>query len=132
MKFSLILIGLSWLLKLTAIRHAAFKARLKERNLIAQIKIADDSRGRIFIFKDGKMSSKSGIHPNPDICMAFKDTSIAVQLLIPPVDYQQQIDAQKEFNLTMTGDDESAYWFAQTIMQTQTIDWKFGITLRMV
>ena len=57
MKFSFILMGLSWLLKLTAMRHADFRARLKEKNLIAQIKIADDSRGRIFIFKAGKINS---------------------------------------------------------------------------
>ena len=129
MKFSFILWGLSWLLKVTAWRHVSFKARLKEKNLIAQIKIADDSRGRIFIFKDGKVTSKAGIHPEPDICLAFKSAEIAVELLIPPVDYQQQIDAQKEFNLTMTGDDADAYWFAQTIMLTQNIDWKFGTTL---
>ena len=129
MKFSLILLGLSWLLKLTAWRHASFRARLKEKDLVAQIKIADDSRGRYFIFKGGKLSSMAGVHSNPDVCLAFKDVDIAVSLLIPPVDYQQQIDAQKEFNLTMTGDDADAYWFAQTIMRTQTIDWKFGITL---
>ena len=129
MRFSLILLGLSWLLQLTALRNASFRARLKQKTLIAQIKIADDSRGRIFTFTDGKIRSKAGIHPDPDICMAFKDISVAVQLLMPPVDYQQQIDAQKEFNLTMTGDDQDTYWFAQTIMQTQTINWKFGKSL---
>ena len=129
MRFSLILLGLSWLLHLTVLRNSSFRARLKQKTLTAQIKIADDSRGRIFTFTDGKIRSKAGIHPDPDICMAFKDISIAVQLLMPPVDYQQQIDAQKEFNLTMAGDDEDAYWFAQTIVQTQTIDWKFGTVL---
>ena len=58
---------------------------MKQKNLIAQIKIADDSHGRIFKFKDGKISSKSGIHPDPDICMAFKDINIAAELLMPPV-----------------------------------------------
>ena len=33
------------------------------------------------------------------------------------------------FNLTMKGNDEDTYWFAQTVMQTQTIDWKFGRSL---
>jgi len=126
MKFYLVLLGLSVLLKVTAIRHASFRSRLKEKNLIAQIKIADDSRGRIFIFQNGKVTSRPGIHRDPDVCMAFKDENIATQLLMPPVDYQQQIDAQKEFNLTMSGSDENTYWFAQTVMKTQTIDWRFG------
>ena len=82
MKFSLILLGLSWLLKLTAWRHASFRARLKEKDLVAQIKIADDSRGRYFIFKGGKLSSMAGVHSNPDVCLAFKDVDIAVSLLI--------------------------------------------------
>ena len=85
MKFYFILLGLSCLLKLTAFRRISFRNRLKQKNLIAQIKIADDSHGRIFKFKDGKISSKSGIHPDPDICMAFKDINIAAELLMPPV-----------------------------------------------
>ncbi len=129
MKFSLILYGLHWLLKITKWRYPAFRVRLKEKNLVAQIRINDESAGRYFIFKDGHVTSKAGIHPDPDICMGFKDVDIAFRLLVPPVDYQQQIDAQKEFNLTMTGSDEDAYWFAQTVMLTQNIGWKYGIDL---
>lgn len=127
MKFSIILFGLYCVLKVTSFFYPSFRKRCKQRNLIAQIKIADDSRGRFFIFSGEKIRSNAGIHDSPDICMAFKDENIAVSLLMPPVNYQQQIDAQKEFNLTMTGGDEDAYWFAQTIMLTQTIHWKFGI-----
>ena len=53
MKFSTILLGLSWLVRFTAWRNPAFKERLKEKNFVAQIKIADNSRGRIFTFEDG-------------------------------------------------------------------------------
>ena len=125
--FSIILLGLDWTLRFTAWRHPAFRARLKEKNFVAQIKIADDRAGRYFRFEDGRLRSTSGVHPNPDVCLAFKSKSIAVKLLIPPVDYQQQIDAQKEFNLTMSGPDELTYWFAQTIMLTQNLHWKFGV-----
>ncbi len=52
MKFSLILSGLNWLLKYTAWRNPVFKARLKEKNFVAQIKIADGSIGRFFSFQD--------------------------------------------------------------------------------
>ncbi len=127
MKFSLILSGLNWLLKYTAWRNPVFKARLKEKNFVAQIKIADGSIGRFFSFQDGKVSSQAVIHHSPEICMSFKSAEIAAQLLMPPVDYQNQIDAQKEFNLTMTGPDELTYWFAQTIMLTQNLHWKYGV-----
>ena len=91
MKFSIILFGLYCVLKVTSFYYPSFRKRCKQRNLIAQIKIADDSRGRFFIFSDKKIKSKAGIHDNPDICMAFKDENIAVSLLMPPVNYQQQI-----------------------------------------
>ncbi len=129
MKFSLILYGLHWLFKITAWRYPAFRARLREKNLVAQIRINDGSAGRYFTFKDGRVTSKVGIHPDPDICMGFKDVDIGFRLLVPPVDYQQQIDAQKEFNLTMAGSDEDAFWFAQTVMLTQNIGWKYGIDM---
>ena len=108
MKFSLILLGLSWLLRYTAWRNPVFRARLKEKNFVAQIKIADDSLGRYFSFQDGKVSSQPVIHHSPEICMSFKSAEIAAQLLMPPVDYQNQIDAQKEFNDLKTGDTSEA------------------------
>ena len=129
MKFSLILLGLDWLIRYTAWRHPTFKARLGEKNFTAQIKIADDTAGRFYTFKDGKFTASSGIHPDPDVCMSFKSEEIANELLMPPVDYQQQIDAQKEFNLKMTGPDELTYWFAQTVMLTQNSHWTYGIDL---
>ena len=72
MKFSLILSGLNWLLRYTAWRNPVFKTRLKEKNFVAQIKIADGSSGRFFSFQDGKVSSQAVIHHSPEICMSFK------------------------------------------------------------
>ena len=55
-KLSLILFGLAQLLKLQAFRHPAFRARLKERNLVAQIMARDEETGRWFELKDGKIT----------------------------------------------------------------------------
>ena len=60
MKLSLILFGLSRLLKFAAWRHPAFQARLKERNLIAQIMARDEEIGRWFEFQDGKVTLRLG------------------------------------------------------------------------
>jgi len=43
------------LLSLTARKHPAFAARLKEKNLIAQIKVIESNQGRWFTLKDGKV-----------------------------------------------------------------------------
>ncbi|MDA1325828.1 MAG: molybdopterin-dependent oxidoreductase [Proteobacteria bacterium] len=129
MKLSLILLGLSILLKYTAWRYPAFRKRLKEKNLTAQIKTWDESVGRFYVFQDGKISSRAGIHRNPDICMSFKTEELAVDLLMPPINWLDQINALKDFKLKMEGDDGLANWFAQTTMITQSIGWKWGSEL---
>jgi molybdopterin guanine dinucleotide-containing S/N-oxide reductase-like protein len=126
-KFSLILFGLAQLLKFTARRHPAFAKRLKEKNLTVQMRTADKSVGRWFAFKDGKVTSRAGIHAKPDVTIAFKDERIAAELLMPPLDMQNQIDAIKDFKLTMEGPEDLSSWFTQTVMLTQTIGWKYGV-----
>ncbi len=129
MRFAIILFGLSLLMRLTAMWYPAYRARLKERDCTCQIKTMDGSVGRWFTFTGGKITSASGIHPNPDVTLSFKTAKLATRLMMPPVNYQQQIDAQKNFELAVDGPDDLVYWFAQTIMQTQTIGWEFGTKL---
>ena len=129
MKLSFILLGLSVLLKYTAWRYPAFRARLKEKNLTAQIKTWNDSVGRYYVFQDGKVTSGAGIHPNPDICMAFKTAELGADLLMPPINWLNQINALKDFKLKMDGDDGLANWFAQITMMTQSIGWRWGSEL---
>lgn len=69
--FSGALLGLRILFGLTAMRFVFFKNRLKEKNLTVQIKLKDNSRGRSFTFRDGRMTSKDGIHTRPDVTMIF-------------------------------------------------------------
>ncbi|MDP6175174.1 MAG: molybdopterin-dependent oxidoreductase, partial [Rhodospirillales bacterium] len=89
----------------------------------------DGRIGRSFTFSGGRARSKGGIHPNPDVCLSFKSATLGARLLTPPVDYQEQIDAQKGFSLTLTGADELTYWFAQTVMRLTSLWWKFGTDL---
>ena len=60
MKFSLILWGLAQLLKYAAWRYPAFRARLKERNLVAQFKARDEEIGRWYAIRDGQVTSRRG------------------------------------------------------------------------
>ena len=46
LKFPVILFGAAQLLKMAARRHADFKARVKERNFVAQIMTRDEEIGR--------------------------------------------------------------------------------------
>ena len=125
-KFSIILFALSLLLKWQAWRHPAFRDRLKERNFVAQFLARDEETGRWFAFRDGKFSSGAGRHAHPDIKLLFKNAALGAKLLTPPINWLDQINAQKDFKLTVDGPEDLTNWFAQTLMMAQTVGWKFG------
>jgi hypothetical protein len=129
LKFSIILFGLRLLLWIQALRYQEFKDRLKEKNFTAQMKTKDNSVGRWFTFKDGKISSGMGIQESAEIVLTFKTAEIAARLLMPPIDQLEQINAMKDFLLSLEGPDELALWFTQTVMKTQTVGWKYGVDM---
>src|SRR5450631_3002817 len=126
LKFSIILFVLPVVLKFTARRHPAFAARLKQRNLVAQIKARDEGIGRWISIRDGEISSGRGMHAKPDITLSFKNAALGVSLLTPPINWLDQINAQKDFTLGVDGPEDLTNWFAQTLMLMQTAGWKFG------
>ena len=66
-KFSIVLFALPVVLKFTARRHPAFSARLKERNLVAQIMARDEGIGRWISVRDGGITTGRGMHAKPDV-----------------------------------------------------------------
>src|SRR6185312_2784222 len=126
LKLALILFGLSLLLKFQAWRHPAYRARLKEKNLTAQFMAKDEEIGRWFKFQDGKVTSGWGVLKDADVTVGFKNAALGADLLMPPINWLDQINAQKEFLLTVQGDDGLANWFAQTVMMCQTAGFKYG------
>ena len=126
LKLSLILFGLSLILKYQAWRHPAYRERLKERNLTAQFMARDEEIGRWFKLQDGRVTSGFGVRKDADVTVAFKTAALGADLLMPPINWLDQINAQKEFALTVTGDDGLANWFAQTVMMSQSVGLKLG------
>lgn len=128
-QFSVMLLGLEKILKHTARRHKSFAQRLKEKNLIAQIKVKDNSQGRFFVLKDGKISSKNGIHTSPDLCITFRTPELAVKVLRPPRDYMALINAGKNFQMELVGPDTLTSWFMETLSIMLTAGTKFGTVM---
>ncbi len=126
MKFSLILFGLAQMLKHSARKYPAFRDRLRERDFTAQILAHDEETGRWYTFKNGKVRSGAGRHKSPDITLGFKNAKTAARLMMPPIDWLEQINAQKDFLLSVDGPEDLSNWFAQTIMLTQSLPWKIG------
>ena len=129
MKFQVILWGMAQLLKFSAWRYPVFKARLKERNLVAQLKARDEDIGRWYAIRDGKVTSGHGLRADADVTLAFKNAALGADLLMPPINWLDQINAQKDFKLTVDGPEDLTNWFAQTIMLSQSVGLKIGIRL---
>jgi len=128
-RLKLILFGLSQLLQFARRRSPVFAARVKERDLTAQFVARDERIGRWFKFAGGKIASGAGVLKQADVTVYFKNAATAASLLTPPIDWLRQINAQKDFVLTVDGDDGLANWFAQTVMLSQTAHWKFGLAM---
>ena len=120
LKLPVILLGAAHPLKRAARRHPQFKARLKEHDFAAQIMTRDEEIGRWIEFKDGTVISRAGLHPSPDIKLMFKNAKIGASLLMPPIDWLDQINAQKDFLLAVEGPEHLTNWFAQTLMMSQS------------
>jgi molybdopterin guanine dinucleotide-containing S/N-oxide reductase-like protein len=126
-KFRILLLATAYLLKRTARKYPSFKERLKEKNFTAQIKVMDNSVGRYFTFSNGKIISKSGIHAHPDVCLTFSDAALAGRLLMPWRNQLEQLNAMKNFRLTLEGPDELTSWFMETLSQMFSAGIEYGI-----
>ncbi|MFC1958094.1 molybdopterin-dependent oxidoreductase [Chloroflexota bacterium] len=113
----------------TAVRYPFFRDRLKEKNLTVQVKLADNSQGRYFTFKDGRLSSREGIHPSAEVSMVFGSTRVAFDILIPPRNQLAMVNAMKGFQLGLEGPDELAYWWMETLSLMLNAGIKYGTRL---
>ena len=126
MRFSIILWGMVQALRVTALLYPAFADRLKERNLIAQFRLQDNSIGRWVKLENGKVRSRKGIHDKPGVSFVFKNKAIAGEFLTPPFDQLVRVDAAKNFKVSVEGSDELSVWFSRTLNRMQRIRWKSG------
>ena len=127
--FSAVLFALETIIHKTAKKHPLFAERLKEKDMIIQIRLQDNSRGRHFIIRDGKISSASGINEHPDVDLFFASAQVALEMLMPPRDRLKIINAMKAFQLGMHGRDDLASWFMETLSIMDSIDDKFGVNM---
>lgn len=113
--FSITLFAIDILFRLRAMRFPALKNRLKEKNLTVQIKLKDNSRGRYFTFRDGRMISRPGIHASPDVSMVFRSAGLAIEILLPPRNQLAMVNAMKSFQVGLEGPEELSWWWMESL-----------------
>lgn len=125
MKLKLILSAVPQAIRFAAFRSPSFKARLKEKNLVAQIRLNDGSISRWFEFKNGKLTSKNGLHPAPDVEMCFLSEEAAVKIFTQAENRLNNLAAMKHHRINLIGSDELTNWFVETMSEMV----KFGKTV---
>ena len=122
-----ILFGLGLAINTKSKKFPSFRNEASKHNCILQIKIKNNSIGRHFTFKGGKIvKSQSGIHPNPDISMVFKTVDVAVALMLPDVDDLYKINAVKNFLMEVEGDDFLVTWFLLLLERVRSEGFDYG------
>ena len=125
-KFSLLLLGMHQALRLMRRRHASFAKRLSEHDFTAQMCTFDGEVARAFTFSGGKVTSRRGMHPRPDITIKVANADLGMRLFSIKVDQLERVEAIKNFQLKAEGPDELVVWFTQTMGMILTLGWEFG------
>ena len=123
--FSFLLYGVAIAMRVTAWRYPEYRKRLSERNVVAQIRVKAGP-GRYYIIQDGKVTSRGGIHPNPDVVVGFKSAALGVHTLTHPNDQLGRINAAKQFAMTLDGPEDKALWFMFRLEDMMQVRWRFG------
>jgi trimethylamine-N-oxide reductase (cytochrome c) len=126
--FSALLLAVGLAIRVTAWRYPTYRERLRERNLVAQIRVKEGP-GRYYVFSDGKVSSYGGIHANPDVVVTFKSAGLGLHTFTHPNDQLGRINAAKQFAMTLDGPEDKALWFMFTLENMLQAGWRFGVPM---
>ena len=124
-----ILYALPKMLSVTALRYPAFRARLKEKNVVAWMGLRDGSIGRIIEFRDGKVLSRKGPRESADVRMVFVDVETALAFMTPNPNQLEIIHAAKNFKVAAEGEDGLLLWFTQTLATSRTVGLEMGVPM---
>ena len=126
LRFSVVTWGLGLLLRLQGYRYPAFREQLRRHDLVAQFRLADGSRGRSFVLSGGRVSSKKGLHPRPDVTMTFRDAQVAARILKPRRDRLEFLNAAKNSQLQLEGEGRFVTHFSNALSGIFSAGWKYG------
>ena len=125
-KLKIILLVIVQVLRRAIKKQGLVRRHVGSRRCTVQIKLKDDSIGRIYEISSAGVKSSAGIHPSPDVLMIFKDLDTALTFLNPKVKHSEIIHAAKNFRVMVLGPDELVVWFMQLMNLTQTAGIQVG------
>ena len=121
-------------LEVAAARHGAPVPRVRGAPPRARPRGADpprrpSDRGRAYVIQGGKVRSRAGLHPAPDLTMTLRLSRGRRPRHAPGRDYLEFIDALKNFQMRVEGPDDLAVWFSETLQMMLTAGLEFGVDM---
>jgi len=110
MRFSLLLLALSIILKIAAMTNKAFKKYISKTSARILIKTEDGERARLFVFDKGRLSSVTGDQKDFDAALVWKDAATGFSVMISKKK-DASFNAAAEGKLKVLGMSVYAQWF---------------------
>ena len=112
MKFSLLLFALQFLLKRAAKKNPKFKHYIRKSKVRILIKTADGKRGRLFVFDQGEVSSKTGDYDDFDVALIWSDAATGFSTMLDK-SKDASFKAAAAKKLKVVGMSVYAQWFEE-------------------
>ena len=116
MQFWFLLLVLGWRLRWLANNNDAFKEKLEEKDIILQFRTASGMVARYFIIKNQTVKPFAGIHPQPNMCMSFKNAQYAYATIMnASKDKMAFMKGMGTKEIVVTGEAQEMMWFMSLI-----------------
>ena len=116
MKFWFLLLVLGWRMRWLANNNDAFKEKLEEKDIILQFRTESGKVARYFIIKNQTVKPFAGIHPQPNMCMSFKNARYAYATIMnASKDKMAFMKGMGTKEIVVTGEAQEMMWFMSLI-----------------
>lgn len=109
--------ALDKLLNVLSTTMPGFKEELAKKNIKVQLKLRDNSYGRLLIFKNGLVKARTGVFPDADVTMQFENWEVARKLTAVIRSQKDFVHAAKNTNIVLMGKDEDSDWFSGLLLK---------------
>jgi len=110
MRFSLLLLALSIILKIASMTNKTFRKYISKTRARILIKTEDGERARLFVFDKGRLSSVTGDQKDFDAALVWKDAATGFSVMISKKK-DASFNAAAEGKLKVLGMSVYAQWF---------------------
>ena len=118
------LFSLDKLLNTLAAAAPLFKKELEKHDTTVLLKLRDNSRGRLLVFRGGVVRGKNGADAKAEVEMVFEDEGTARRVMSGQMTGNTApfVAAAKNGSMVLNGPDEEAMWFSSLLLKVFSFD----------